>query len=160
MQLIKRSVLLWGMSLLGGCGGEVDDSFCASHGSEHRQHRDQQAQLVITYAANGDMAVQLGLPGELAVLPLQQPADILTLPGQCTVGAMQRSQEPGALVLGFTAHCQKMQPESLSVALLDEHPQLQEIEVTMTTPAVRKHFVVHRDCERAMFNIDGDASSE
>ncbi|GAB3291796.1 hypothetical protein GCM10027297_38080 [Parahaliea aestuarii] len=152
--------MLLGLALLGGCGREVDKSFCALHGSEHWQHREQQAQLLIDYAESGDMAVQLTLPGELAAVPLASPGDILALPEHCEAGALLRESEAGMQVFRFGARCGDVLPESLSVSLLGERLEVQEIEVSMSTPAVRKHFVVHRDCERAMFNIDGESDGE
>jgi len=161
VQLIERSGwVLLGLLLLGGCGREVDRSFCASHGGKHWQHREQQAQLLIDYAEDGDMGVQLILPGELAAVSLANPGDILTLPEHCESGALLRESEAGMQVLRFDARCGDVLPESLSVPLLGKRLEIQELEVSMSTPAVRKYFVVHQDCERAIFNIDGDSHGE
>lgn len=155
--LLLVGVLLGG--LLSGCTREMSTDFCASHGAGHRQHREQQAQLQIDYTESGVVDVQLSLPRPLSQLQVERPEAILALPAQCAVGELTREAareewaRNEATTLRFQAQCGEVKPDSLSVPLLQDNVELQEVEVSMTTPAVRKHFVVHQDCERALFNL-------
>lgn len=157
MRLIERpSWLLLIALVLAGCSGEADRGFCASHASEHWQHANEHPRMSVEYTGDGALAVQLALPaGRVAHAGFAAPADILELPVQCIPGALQRAVAGKDELLQFQAQCGEEQPANLSVPILDARQEIEEIEVTMTTPAVSKHFVIHQDCERAMFNVTG-----
>lgn len=153
--------LLLAVSLVGACSQEIDRSFCSSHASEHWQHREQHPQLQIEYASSGELQVQLSLPEERAILlETATPGDILAMPPQCVAQPLQRSSQQGLASLRFEAACGDQLPASLGVPLLLEYPGIEEVEVSMRTPAVRKHFIVHHQCERALFNIAEGTASE
>jgi len=42
----------------------------------------------------------------------------------------------------------------LDILLFDTLPGLEEVEVTVTTPATKKHFAINRRCESAIFRLD------
>ncbi|WP_157976704.1 hypothetical protein [Parahaliea mediterranea] len=161
MQRIKRGGWLVVSAWLTACGGQGESSFCATHGGEHWRHRDQQPALVVDYAARGKLAVQLLLPAEGGAIGSDlAPRDILELPAGCSATALRRDRRDGRVRLRFEADCGDEPPADLSVPLLEGPGGLREMEVTMTTPAVRKHFVIHRDCERALFNVGGEAAGD
>lgn len=162
MQQIERVCgLLLAMSLLAGCGQEVDSSFCVVHAAEHLQHREQAPQLQVDYTSNGELQVLLSLVDEqAALLAAAGPGDIIALPAHCAAQAVQRSSREGRTLLQFQAACGDQLPASLEVPLLLAYPDIEEVEVSMRTPAVRKHFIVHQQCERALFNIAEGPASE
>ncbi len=155
MRRIERR--LWVVALvivLSACGRQADEGFCATHGQSHWQHRDQQPSLVVGYEQSGRLAVALALPtSESNHSSVVSAADILALPAHCKAGELKPETQGEQTLLRFDADCGEELPAQLSVPLLQNAPELDEVEVSMTTPAVHKHFVVHRDCERAIFNL-------
>ncbi|WP_133300604.1 hypothetical protein [Seongchinamella sediminis] len=149
------------IALLFGCGQQVDSSFCATHASDHWQHRAEFSRLEIDYVDSGALTVQLWLPKALAAgMAIAVPADILAVPDFCNVGVLQRSEEGAEVSLRFQAECGDRKPDSLAVPLLEQQQEIAELEVSMNTPAVTKHFVVHHQCEGALFNVAGGADGE
>jgi hypothetical protein len=162
VQLIEQRLgTLAVVALLVGCGQQADSSFCATHAGEHWRHRAELPRLEIEYADSGIVEVELALPSTLAdKLPTLATGDILALPEFCEVGHLRRRDRYGDVSLRFQADCAGQQPDSLAVPLLQKQQEILEVEVSMSTPAVRKHFIVHRQCERALFNVTAGIDSE
>lgn len=161
MRPIERGVgLLLTAALLVGCGQQSDSSFCATYSNTHWEQRTEIPRLQIEYTRDGAVIVQLTLPPQMALGMATVPDDILLLPNYCEVGELQRYGQTGEQVMEFKAQCGELQPKSLDVPLLQTQEKISEIEVSMSTPAVRKHFIVHRKCDRALFNIAGATENE
>jgi hypothetical protein len=42
----------------------------------------------------------------------------------------------------------------VDVLIFDSSPELEEVEVLVTTPATSKHFAISRQCDAAIFRLD------
>lgn len=161
---------MWGAPLLAllfgaGCAKEADNGFCATHGPDHWQHRDEVAGLTVRYGADGALEGRLSLPAEdagpAAAGVLASAEEVFTTDANCVAEEQSVTREGGRLLGEYRLRCTGEAPlAALSVPLFDQLPELEELEVTMTTPAVTKHFLVHRRCERALFNIAREAREE
>lgn len=107
--------------------GETD--YCRDHHLVHAGHLDSIGMLTIDVAADLTVTKQLDLPSGM-----DDSVDVSDL-----------------ISLQFEGEDRLRQ---IDVSILDEFPELEEIEVTMTTTATQKRFAISRQCEMPIFRLD------
>ncbi|MBN7796394.1 hypothetical protein [Parahaliea mediterranea] len=154
-----RLVWLCLVLLASGCGGERSMEFCERHGAEHWQHRAEVTVLDMQLDEVGVLNAVVTIPrGALDWMPagqvLASAANVVDAGPTCAPQAASVTRDENALLGEYRLQCSgDAPPAGLTVALFQHLDELREVEVTMTTPAVSKHFLVNRRCERALFNV-------
>lgn len=114
---------------LAGCTGGSEPEFCRDHHLFHADHADDIGMLTIELAADDTLQKILRLPN----------GTTLTDPDDELFGLTFR--DDGRL-------------RQIEVFAFDQMPELDEIEVTMTTPVTRKRFAINRQCPNPVFRLD------
>lgn len=155
-----------GLLLLTGCSGEADNGFCETHADEHWQHRAGAARMQLVYRDEGTLTVRLTVPAvglgqdpanSVATLRQRPVADMVSVEGShaCTGQPATIEYRAAQLQAEYHLDCSaRNKLDQLTVKVLDLLPGLEEVEVEMETPAVTKHFLVHRRCSAALYNFD------
>lgn len=160
-----------GLLLLGACTKDDATDFCKNHYRFHADHLNSVGNLAISLAADGTLQSELSLPfasfSDLQVEPVEAFADIeelLSEPGRvydleterdCGATTLVDLQRDGvSMTAQYESNCgDDNKVGQLNIMLFDEVPELAELEVHITTPAVGKHFVINRQCSAAIFRF-------
>ncbi|QIB64280.1 hypothetical protein [Kineobactrum salinum] len=172
MRRIEGVTLLACSLLLTACSSGTDNGFCEVHARDHWQHREGAARLEIVYETGGALRARLDVPatglGEdpestVADLRRRPLTDIMLVEGSeaCSEKPSDIAYQGGQLVADYRLDCGEQERlQQLTVKILDLLPDLDEVEVEMETPAVTKHFLVHRRCGAALYNFANTSGSE
>lgn len=164
-------LLLVSALVLAGCTEDEAMDYCKNHYRFHPEHRASLATLDVKLAADGRLDSELILPfalfgeneaaarGQLEPIghKLQAGRQFYRLQSARTCGAVTMSHDftETGLRLVSTAQCgSDNKVEQVDVALFDTLPELDEIEVLVTTPATAKRFAISRQCAHALFRLD------
>lgn len=153
------------LAALCGCDRGAGTDYCRNHYAFHQDHIETIGVLEIDVAKQGDMAANLAMPaavfGDLDAAVVRSrlgAADgILGLQvteGACVLSVDDVSESAAGLDVVLTSDCgvgNKL--EQVDVLLFEHWPQLEEVVVSVTTPATAKHFAVNRKCERPVFRL-------
>lgn len=158
---MRQTRLMWQclVLLVSGCGGERSMEFCEQHAAEHWQHRAEVTALDMRLDQEGALNVAVAIPRgtldwALAGDVLASAAHVVDAGPTCAPLAVSVTRGEDTLSGQYRLQCEGDGPaDGLIVSLFQHLDQLREVEVTMTTPAVSKHFLVNRRCERALFNV-------
>lgn len=115
--------------LVAACGQRSGTDFCRDHHLVHADHLDSIGMLTLEVAADGSVMKNLQLP-----LDLGDDIDVSDFIALQIEGEDRLRQ--------------------IDVSILDQIPGLDEIEVTMSTPATQKRFAISRQCESPIFRLD------
>ena len=114
---------------LGACTDGREPDFCRNHHLFHADHADEVGVLTIELAADGTLRKELQLPDALRTSYRDDELFNLNI------------EDDGRV-------------RQIDVLAFDEFPELEELEVTMTTPATSKHFAISRQCENPIFRFE------
>lgn len=112
-----------------GCTSSGEPDFCRDHHLYHADHANEIGILSVELDSDGSLQKSLQLPD----------GTMLTDPNDELFGLTFRDD-------GRT--------RQIDVYAFDQLPELQEIEVTMTTPATSKRFAISRECPNPVFRLD------
>jgi hypothetical protein len=159
-------MLLVTCMLLHACTENNARDYCQDHYLFHQNHGDTIGLLTINLPEDGRVASDLKLPvsifegsnrlGELKDY-LQQADNIYTLntAQQCEVASSTVSMQSGTISASFESRCGAGNKiGQVDVLIFDSSPELEEVEVLVTTPATSKHFAISRQCDAAIFRLD------
>ena len=159
-----RPLLILLPALLGfvACAPQDASDYCKNHYEFHEQHLDSLGALSITMAADGLIQSELRLPssvleGSNASTLLQDTANVYTLQTnlECEVPAATVSNLGDGVVASYKSQCgADNKIGQVDVSLFESLSTIDELEVTVTTPATQKHFVISRRCESAIFRLN------
>ena len=128
-KVCRKTLLVLVATGLVACTNNAEPDFCRDHNLFHAEHSDSIGFLTIDLAADGTISSKWRLPGELA--DFNATDSVIDL----------QFDEDGQL-------------RQIDVSIFDLLPDLEEIEVDMTTPVTRKRFAISRQCERPIFRLD------
>ncbi len=126
---LPLTLLLIAAAGIAGCTSSSEPDFCRDHHLFHAEHADEIGVLTIELAADNTLEKNLLLPDGTNVADSDNELFDLTF------------EDDGRL-------------RQIDVLAFDLMPELDEVEVTMTTPVTRKHFVINRQCQSPVFRID------
>ena len=156
---IKLILLSIGMcSVLVGCSEEAADSFCKKHGKEHQLHQNDITQINIDYSEQGQIVVQVKIAKEHAQRQrLAQVANIIDVKADksCSSGAVDIKEEGKYYQASYSLNCgldNKL--NKVSILVLDNFEKIDEVEASISTPSSSKHFVLNRQCDSPIFNLN------
>lgn len=161
--MIKRSLaILAAALLLGACMPEEEAEFCSHHARFHAGHAATNAKLAIAVRADGTIETELELPltrvdESTARQLLRDAASVYTLQSAsaCASSSEELGSAGGVLTARYRSHCgSDNKLGQLDILLFDNLPALDEVEVTVVTPATEKRFAINRACESAIFRLE------
>ena len=88
---------------------------------------------------------------------LQQPHNAYSLQTarDCQATNVRLNRGADAVIAHYESRCgSNNKLGQLDIALFDTVPELDEIDVVVTTPAASKRFVISRQCANAIFRVD------
>lgn len=164
-------LLLVSSVALAACTDDEAMDYCKNHYRFHPEHKAGLSTLKVELAADGRLHSELMIPfalfGENGAAArdrletigrkLQAEGQFYSLQSERPCGPFTVTQDftGGALRLASTAQCgADNKVEQVDVALFDTLPELDEIEVLVTTPATAKRFAISRQCDHALFRLD------
>jgi hypothetical protein len=153
------------------CSKEGRNDYCKNHYLFHTDHQDTLGELKVRLDDAGLVQANLFIPSSVFGTDVGSTSDALeqlavTLQyGQTLLRFDTDSAcEPGKVIVqhdstGLQAQLESTCGESnrlkqMNVTLLDHIPELDEIEVEVTTPVTFKHFAISRQCESAIFRLN------
>jgi hypothetical protein len=161
----RCGILILLAALLGACGEDNGVDYCKNHYAYHSDHQATLANLTIMLSAAGELSGHLVTPD--AVHRELSDASINRIFGNakntfavqsaspCEVTVASTSPTADGLETIFTASCG---PDNkigqIDVALFDHLDALEEVVVSVTTPATSKRFGISRQCDGPIFRLD------
>jgi hypothetical protein len=145
--------------LASACAREPTNSYCSDHKSAHKEHQMEVAKLLINYNKEGLVEVNFSLPSKQLDNKndlLKQVENILEVRGQesCAVVSIDVNQEGDRVKANYHLNCGVNNPlKQVDIKLLDNFPNLDEIEADIKTAAVRKNFIISRQCKKPIFEF-------
>lgn len=161
--MINRCFLLATVCVaLAACSPEVAPEFCRDHAQFHAEHADTNGILSVTMTADGRIESEVRIPvaarGEALILNVLQDVDrvfALQTAADCTAAESTLHSSDGVIVAAYASECgAENKIGQIDVLLFDSLPDLNEVEVSVVTPATQKHFAINRQCESAIFRLE------
>jgi len=156
---VKLVLLSVGISaLLVGCGDKQEASFCKSHAKEHQIHQSDITQIEINYSEQGLIVAQVKVAKENVQRDvLSNMANIIDVKAvrACTNESVDIKEAGNYYQASYSLNCgldNKL--KKVSVLVLDNLKTVEEVEVAISTPSSSKHFVLNRQCDSPIFNIN------
>jgi len=161
----RCGILLLVAAALGACGEDNGVDYCKNHYTHHSDHQDSAARLTIRLSEAGDLDGKLLIPDivfrEIAdadvSLILGNPGNTFSLQAEipCEVGVESISPTAEGLEANFEASCGlDNKIGQIDVVLFDHLEALEEVVVSVTTPATSKRFGISRQCDGPIFRLD------
>lgn len=163
------SLLLLSCVMLAGCTDDDGTDYCRNHYVFHDEHSDQIGSLTATLSATGLLSVKLDLPGSAlspdqsrtadlnaTIQALQQSENVFSLTSYnpCGAATVNIDQVEDGLEASYESECgSDNRVAQVNVQLFESIANLDEVEVTVTTTAAQKHFVISRQCDAAIFRF-------
>ena len=161
-----RAILAVTYIVLSACTESNSRDYCQDHYLFHQNHGDTIGMLTINLTEDGRVASDLKLPvsifeddnrlGELNEV-LQQSDNIYSLntAQQCEAASSTVSIQGRTINASFESRCgDGNKIGQVDVLIFNSLPELEEVEVLITTPATSKHFAISRQCSAAIFRLD------
>lgn len=150
--------------VLGACSSDDGADYCKNHYVFHPNHLDSIASLNIEISENGDLNGHLTVPrvviGDMADQDLKQmfgdPGRSFTLQSEasCELSLTDIAVTADSLTANYAAGCgTDNKLGQVNVALFDQLTDLDEVVVSVTTPATAKHFGISRQCDKPIFRL-------
>ena len=145
---------------LSACGGEEEIGYCKDHYQFHTEHQDDLGMLAITMRDDGMLSSILTLPAsawsEGIDEQLKDPQAVYSLQTaqECgpTNSAVRREED--SLVATYETDCGiDNKIGQVDVVLFNTLTSIEELEVSVVTPATQKHFAISRQCDSAIFRL-------
>lgn len=161
--MTKPSLLMAIAALaLSACSESDAPDTCQNHPLFHAEHADSNAILNVTMSDDGrvDSEIQLPLPNfgadsTATILMDASKVYALQTDTKCSTTDVDVRRTEALTIGAYTSNCGAANKLSqVSVLLFESLPELNEVEVTINTPATQKHFVINRQCENAIFRIE------
>lgn len=146
------------------CSGDDGTDYCKNHYVFHADHLESTASLNIDISADGDLDGRLTVPrtvvGDMPDSELEQlfsdPERSFTLQSEtsCALSLTAIDVTANSLAANYAASCgADNQLGKINVALFDQWADLDEVVVSVVTPATSKHFGISRQCDKPIFRL-------
>ncbi|MGI9232600.1 MAG: hypothetical protein ACR2RD_03125 [Woeseiaceae bacterium] len=144
------------------CSTERAPEFCRNHALFHAEHAASTAVLSVTMTAHGGIETEIRLPvstfdqgSTMAVLQDASKVYALQTAEECTAAEVSLSSSNDSIVAAYSSVCgAENKLGQVDVLLFESLPELDEVDVSIVTPATQKHFAINRQCENAIFRFE------
>lgn len=166
----KKSLTLTILALcvgLSACTKEEVDDYCRDHFLFHAEHLAVTGTLNVIVGDDGRLTSELSQPalvfsGDSArraefVSALKDVQNVYSAgaDGQCSHSATSVVEERGVIRASYEATCDAASTlKKVGVSIFDLADEIDELEVTIVTPATSKHFAISRQCSAAIFRLE------
>lgn len=163
--MFRYTIVLVTAITFAACTKNAEVDYCDNHYEFHADHLDTSATLTIDISKSGDLDGSLRVPysnfgdeteANIRLL-LGDPDNIFTLQTEsaCDVSVTGVSSSGYGLATKLFASCgSDNKLEQINVALFDHMAALEEVVVSVTTPATNKRFGISRLCDGPIFRLD------
>lgn len=160
--MISRRILIALFCLvLAACSKDKAADFCRDHAQFHAEHAGSNAFVSVEMTDDGRVDTAVRLPqaifgGDSALAVLQDVSNVYALQTatECSAGESTFGSADGMVIGRYTSNCGADNKLSqVDVLLFDSLPELNEVEVSVVTPATQKQFTINRQCESAIFRV-------
>ncbi|HEY3487096.1 MAG TPA: hypothetical protein VGL10_03440 [Gammaproteobacteria bacterium] len=166
-----KNAFIWSacllVTILTGCGARDEADYCSAHENFHPEHQDKVAKLNVRYGNDG--VVDAVLEANHAVLrAAEDPAAVDTAAGilgdvnrvfmvtatnACELTLSTVEKQTDKLQAHYVFNCgDSNRLENVDIKLLEHLPLIDELEADIETSAVRKTFLISRQCKKPIFN--------
>lgn len=147
---------------LAACSAQDEPEFCRNHALFHAEHAASTVNASVTMAVDGGIVSEFRLPvsifgGQMTTNVLQDDSRVIALQTatECTTNKIRIESRQESIIATYTADCgADNKLEQIDVLLFESLPELNEVDVTVTTPVTSKHFAIHRQCDSAIFRLE------
>lgn len=152
---------------LAACGGKEGADYCLNHYLLHAEHQASVATLRVDVSDHGTLTATLSQPaGSLVAVvdrpdgfpdSLNDPGHVYSIPDRsdCVHSRPRVSGRDGVFIAEYESRCGPgAEIKRVNVTILDAVPEIEEVEVTIKTPATSKHFAISRQCTAPIFRLD------
>lgn len=151
-QLIITYLLL---AQLMACSDDNSNAFCDNHIDIHQQHKDTVTRVNVVYSENGGLTVKLNVPmSDATETALVDDSNIIkiTAESSCQVISPKIVNDGNHWQSEYKYECgANNKLENVSIEVLNNFPEIQEVEAHIKTPATNKNFILNRRCDRPIF---------
>ena len=169
------TVFLLVAPFLVACTEDDGTDYCKNHYLFHADHMDSIGSLEAELSAKGLLAVGLNLPyaalardeagqnRDSLLESILQPGNVFSITSDHDCGPMTATG--GAGTTGFEVEYESdcgagNRIEQVNVLLFDLLRDLDEVKVSVTTPAAAKHFAISRQCDAAIFRLQNPGGKD
>lgn len=159
MKIMNRRIVIVGLLVSGlmGCEKASEDPLCTNHAASHSGHIADVAKVNVVYSDVGAISATVVIPAKFVNGASSfEPDSLLSLKTTktCRAASPQVNEGDGVVEISLQYDCDADNTLEKAEVLLFEHYQdIQELEVHVNTPAVAKHFVLNRKCDRPIFKF-------
>ncbi len=158
------------VGMLAACARQDSADYCDNHYLYHEPHAENVGILNISHSENGRIATTFSLPKSLigrrsasAGLSEEQIVELLSdrdnvfkiqSETDCKADDSDVNSGDASIVASYRMDCgANTRIGQIDVLLFDVLPEIDEVEVQITTPATGKHFAISRQCDSAIFRL-------
>ncbi|MBV1909188.1 MAG: hypothetical protein KUG78_07680 [Kangiellaceae bacterium] len=145
------------ISLLVGCGEKSENKFCTVHRDVHQQHQNNVTTVDVSYLETGRLLATVEVPiTQISETELNQHDKVLRVDAEqeCYFVSLNIGEQKGVFEAKYHVECgMGNRLKKVTISLLENFSQIDEIEAFIDTPASKKHFILSRQCDGPIFNI-------
>ena len=162
--------------LVGGCAEQDANDYCENHYLFHESHADKTARLDIAYSEDGLVTATFSMPhsifseeGLSSGATMDEVAGILNdsekviavqADATCAESDVSVRSNAGLLSARYELDCGAgTKVGQLDILLFESVAALDEVQAVVKTPAASKQFAISRQCESAIFRLQGMSSN-
>lgn len=163
---MRCALLLLTCLLLGACAEKKGEDFCRDHYLFHKDHQAETGTLTISVSDDNLLIAELHQPVgaflaeegrlEAVIESLRDAGNVYTAgaEGRCQSRSTAVSTTDGTIIALYESRCSIDDLlKRVDVSIFDTVPEIEEVEVTIRTPATFKHFAISRQCSAAIFRL-------
>ena len=139
-------------SLISCSAGDNTDT-CSNHQSAHAEHIDRVVQMEMDYSSSTRLTASASVPVQLSNdsnhLSLMRSTEVVQVnaKGSCQHEPVTFAEKDNRIVYHYQVECgDGTHIDHIETRILDLLPEVSEIDVSISSPAATKNFVLHRDC--------------
>ena len=158
------------VGMLAACVRQDSEDYCDNHYLYHEPHAENIGILNILHSEDGRVAIKFSLTKSLIgrrsesaggslvqiieLLSDQDKVFKLQSETDCTVDVAVVRSADARILASYGMDCDvDTRIGQIDIPLLDVLPEIDEVEVEITTPATTKHFAISRQCDNAIFRL-------
>lgn len=140
------------------CSAGENADICSNHQSVHDEHIDKVVQVEMDYSSSNRLIASTSVPLQFSndsnnVL-LTKSAEVIQVNarGSCQHQPVTVSERSGRIIYQYEVVCgDDSHIDHIETRTLDLLPEIAEIDVSISSPAATKNFVLHRDCSSPIY---------
>lgn len=140
------------------CSAGEDADICSNHQSVHDEHIDKVVQVEMDYSSSTRLIASTSVPLQLsnesnnALLMKSTEAIQVNTRGSCQHQPVAVTERGGRIIYQYEVICgNDSNIDHIETRILDMLPEVSEIDVSISSPATTKNFVLHRDCSSPIY---------